>query len=217
MTLKKDIEVMIVDDHALMREGLKKLIELEDDIKVISQAENGEEALKLLMSVEPDIVLMDINMPKLNGIETLRKMRDSGIRAKVMMLTIHDDREYIYETMKMGANGYLLKDSDSDTLVEGIRKVNAGEKFIQSSLLKTMEYRAEEDTRAEDMINSLTKREYEVLILIAEGLNNRTIAERLFISEKTVKNHISNIFKKLEVKDRVQATIFTFKNNLKKL
>lgn len=216
MAFKKEIQVMIVDDHALMREGLKKLIELEDDIRVISQAGDGEEALELLKSVEPDIVLMDINMPKMNGIETLRKMRDAGIGARVMMLTIHDDREYIYETMKMGASGYLLKDSDSDTLVDGIRKVNVGEKFIQASLLKSMEYRAEEDSRAEDMIQSLTKREYEVLILIAEGLNNRGIADRLFISEKTVKNHISNIFKKLEVKDRVQATIFTFKNNLKK-
>lgn len=200
-----------------MREGLKKLIELEDDITVIAQAGDGLEALKAIDISEPDIILMDINMPNMNGIETLRALKDKGIRSKVMMLTIHDDREYIYETMKLGANGYLLKDSDSDTLVEGINKVYSGEKFIQPSLLKAMECRVEVNEKNEEMIEALTKREYEVLILIAEGLNNRSIAERLFISEKTVKNHISNIFKKIEVNDRVQATIFTFKNNLKKI
>lgn len=208
---------MIVDDHSLMREGLKKLIELEDDIVVVDQAADGEEALVKLESKEPDIILMDVNMPNMNGIETLRALRDKGIKSKVMMLTIHDDREYIYETMKIGANGYLLKDSDSETLVDGIRRVYSGEKFIQPSLLKAMECRTELNDRSEEMITSLTKREYEVLILIAEGLNNRAIAQRLFISEKTVKNHISNIFKKIEVNDRVQATIFAFRNNLKKL
>lgn len=208
---------MIVDDHSLMREGLKKLIELEDDIVVVDQAADGEEALVKLESKEPDIILMDVNMPNMNGIETLRALRDKGIKSKVMMLTIHDDREYIYETMKIGANGYLLKDSDSETLVDGIRRVYSGEKFIQPSLLKAMECRTELNDRSEEMITSLTKREYEVLILIAEGLNNRAIAQRLIISEKTVKNHISNIFKKIEVNDRVQATIFAFRNNLKKL
>jgi two-component system, NarL family, response regulator DegU len=215
--LNKKIEVLIVDDHSLMREGLKKLIELEDDIVVVDQAADGKEALEKLSMKEPDIILMDINMPNMNGIETLRALRDKGIKSKVMMLTIHDDREYVYETVKIGANGYLLKDSDSDTLVDGIRRVYAGEKFIQPSLLKSIECRTESNDKSEDMITSLTKREYEVLILIAEGLNNRAIAERLFISEKTVKNHISNIFKKIEVNDRVQATIFAFRNNLKKL
>lgn len=208
---------MIVDDHSLMREGLKKLIELDDEIKVVSQAGDGAQAIEILKSKEPDIILMDINMPNLNGIDTLRSIKDNGIKSKVMMLTIHDDREYVYETMKLGASGYLLKDSDSETLIEGIKRVYAGEKFIQPSLLKMMEYKTSENEKNEYKIEQLTKREYEVLILIAEGLNNKDIANKLFISEKTVKNHISNIFKKLEVNDRVQATIFTFKNNLKKV
>ena len=215
---KKMIRVMIADDHALIREGIKQLIELEEDISVISQAADGEEAIAMAMELDPDIVLLDINMPKLNGIETLRRFKDLGIKTRVIMLTIHEDKQYIMETLKIGASGYILKDSDAGSLIKGIREVAMGNKYVQPSVEDLVKVSPDlDDCQNEGIIkiNSLTKREYEVLTLISEGLNNKDIAERLYISEKTVKNHVSNIFKKLELNDRVQATIFSYKNNIK--
>lgn len=214
------ISVLIADDHSLMREGLKQILELEPDIKVVSSAANGEEAVKYAQLYKPDVILMDINMPKMNGIDALRRLKDMGIDSKVIMLTIHDAREYLYETIRIGANGYVLKDADSDTLLKAIRDVSQGKSYIQPSLseLLVKEFNSKEDKdKTSSLVDKLTKREYEVLTLIAEGLNNREIAEKLFISEKTVKNHVSNIFKKLDVSDRVQAAIFTFRNNIKKI
>lgn len=216
----KKIKVMIADDHALIREGIKQILELENDISVIGQASNGEEAFEMATELNPEVILLDINMPKLNGIETLRKFKDMGIKSKVIILTIHEDKEYILKTLKLGANGYILKDSSADTLIEGIRAVYKGEKYIQPSVAELVSESSSYDDYCNTSlvkINSLTKREYEVLILIAEGLNNKDIAERLYISEKTVKNHVSNIFKKLDLNDRVQAAIFAYKNNIKKL
>lgn len=214
----KNITVIIVDDHALMREGLKKILELDDDIDVIGQAGDGEEALEKIKEHKPDVVLLDINMPKVSGIEVLRRAKDLGIESKIIMLTIHDDREYLQETIKIGANGYVLKDSDADSLIKAIKDVAKGKTYVQPSIATLLvEEIKEEEDEVTVKINSLTKREYEVLTVIAEGLNNREIAERLFISEKTVKNHVSNIFRKLEVNDRIQAAIFAFKNNIKKI
>ncbi|MDU5083543.1 response regulator transcription factor [uncultured Tissierella sp.] len=216
----KIIKVIIADDHALIREGIKQILELENDIVVIGQASNGEEAFIMATELDPDIILLDINMPKLNGIETLRKFKDMGITSKVIILTIHEDKEYILKTLKLGANGYMLKDSNADSLIKGIRDVAKGEKYIQPSVADLVSRSSNYDEYFNisiDKINSLTKREYEVLILIAEGLNNKDIADRLYISEKTVKNHVSNIFKKLDLNDRVQAAIFAYKNNIKKL
>ena len=216
----KAIKIMIADDHALIREGIKQILELESDISVIGQASNGEEAFDMAAELNPEVILLDINMPKLNGIETLRKFKDMGIKSKVIILTIHEDKEYILKTLKLGANGYILKDSSADTLIEGIRAVYKGEKYIQPSVAELVSESSTYDDYCNASlvkINSLTKREYEVLILIAEGLNNKDIAERLYISEKTVKNHVSNIFKKLNLNDRVQAAIFAYKNDIKKL
>lgn len=214
----KMITVLIADDHALIREGIKQILELEEDISVVGQANDGEEAFELAEKLNPDIILLDINMPKLNGIETLRRFKDMGIKSKVIILTIHEDKEYILKTLKLGANGYLLKDSSANTLIEGIRKVAKGENYIQPSVADLVNSTNNDvDNKTIEKINSLTNREYEVLVLIAEGLNNKDIAERLYISEKTVKNHVSNIFKKLDLNDRVQAAIFAYKNNIKKL
>jgi len=214
------ISVMIADDHSLMREGLKQILELDDKITVIAQAGDGEEVIKKAQSYKPDIILLDINMPKVNGIEALRRLKDIGIDSKIIMLTIHDDKEYLCETMKIGANGYVLKDADSDTLIKAIYEVYKGKSYIQPSISELLVgdiYSNKDKTLENKQIDALTRREYEVLILIGEGLNNREIAERLFISEKTVKNHVSNIFKKINVNDRVQAAIFTYRNNIKKL
>lgn len=217
---KTKISVMIADDHSLMREGLKQILELEEDIKVVSLVSDGEEVVKEAIKTKPDVILLDINMPKMNGLDALRRLKDIGIESKAIMLTIHDDKEYLYETIRIGANGYVLKDSDSDTLLKAIRDVNDGRSYIQPSLsdLLVKEFYSKEEKTQEDIyIESLTKREYEVLTLIAEGMNNKEIAEKLFISEKTVKNHVSNIFKKINVTDRVQAAIFSIKNNIKKI
>ena len=215
----KMIKVMLVDDHELIREGIKQIIELESDIDVIAQVGDGREAVELARKNKPDIILLDINMPEMNGIEVLKRLRDLGIESRVIMLTIHNDREYILETMKIGAEGYVLKDSDAEGLVKAIRDVNAGKTYIQPSIASLLIENGIKNELNEDLekINSLTKREYEVLTLIAEGLSNKDIADRLFISEKTVKNHVSSIFKKIGVNDRIQAAIFAFKNNIKKL
>jgi len=219
--LNRSIDVMIADDHSLMREGLKQLLELEVNIDVVAQAGDGKEALSQALKYNPDVVLLDINMPKMNGIEVLRRFRDLGIESKVIMLTIHEDREYLFETMNMGANGYILKDSDANSLIKAIKSVNNGGTYIQPSIKSILSDRRtniDKELNEELLkVKSLTNREYEVLTLIAEGLNNRKIAERLYISEKTVKNHVSSIFKKLEVNDRIQAAIFAFKTNIKKL
>lgn len=215
----KKITVLIADDHALIREGIKQILELEGDICVIGQANDGEEAFELAEKLNPDIILLDINMPNINGIEALRRFKDMGIKSKVIILTIHEDKEYILKTLKLGANGYMLKDSSANSLIEGIRRVAKGERYIQSSVADLVSASRDDDSvdKSIEQINSLTNREYEVLILIAEGLNNKDIAERLYISEKTVKNHVSNILKKLDLNDRVQAAIFVYKNNIKKL
>ena len=202
-----------------MSEGIKQILELETDIDVIAQAEDGEEAIEKAVKYNPDVILLDINMPKMNGIDVLRRLKDLGVKSNVIMLTIHEDREYLRETIKIGADGYVLKDSDADSLIKAIRDVNNGKTYIQpsiASLLVNDIGRVEENSDFQ-RIESLTKREYEVLILIAEGLNNKDIADKLYISEKTVKNHVSSIFKKLDVNDRIQAAIFAFKNNIKKL
>lgn len=221
MSEDKKITVMIADDHILMREGLKQLLELEKDIAVVAQAGDGEEAIEKAVKYNPHVLLLDINMPKLNGIDVLRRLKDLGVNTKIIMLTIHNDKEYLFETIKIGADGYILKDSDADSLIRAIREVNNGRTYIQSSIAKMLVERLNGDEEESDerlkKIKSLTKREYEVLTLIAEGLNNKDIADKLFISEKTVKNHVSSIFKKIGVNDRIQAAIFAYKNNIKKI
>jgi len=215
------IAVMIADDHMLMREGLKQLLELEKDITVVAQAGDGEETIDKAIKYNPHVLLLDINMPKYNGIDVLRRLKDIGINTKIIMLTIHNDKEYLFETIKMGADGYILKDSDADSLIKAIREVYNGRTYIQPSIAKMLVERLngedEESDERLQKVKSLTKREYEVLTLIAEGLNNKDIADKLFISEKTVKNHVSSIFKKIGVNDRIQAAIFAFKNNIKKI
>ncbi|WP_432664127.1 response regulator transcription factor [Wukongibacter baidiensis] len=214
------IRILIVDDHSLMRQGLKQILEIEEDIEVVGLAVDGEDALEQCFKLRPDVILMDINMPNMNGIQALRRIKDMGIETKVIMLTIHDDREYLFETVNIGAEGYVLKDAESNSLIRAIRNVYFGESYIHPSLASEFvrEYKSRGKTSdKEHGKNKLTRREYEVLTLIAEGLNNKEIAENLFISEKTVKNHVSNIFKKIDVNDRTQAAIYAFKHNIKKI
>lgn len=211
------IRVMIADDHTMMRHGLKQILELENDMTVIAQAPNGEEAIKLAKECNPDVILMDINMPGMNGLQAIKEIKEDNIPSKIIVLTIHDDREYLFKTIQMGAEGYVLKDAEPSVLVDAIRSVNNGQLYIQANMTKELVKEFNKITlsdKAKNEETNLTAREMEVLELIAEGLINKEIAKRLYISEKTVKNHVSNIFRKLNVSDRTQAAIYAFKHNL---
>lgn len=214
-----NIRILIADDHSLVREGLTKILELEEDFEIVGQASNGYEAIEKIKELSPDVLLLDINMPVMGGIATLRKIKEENLKIKTVMLTIHESREYLTETMELGASGYVLKDSDSQSLLKAVKDVHKGESYIQprlaAELVKEYNFNKAAKTRSRRANNELTKREYEVLSLIGEGLNNKKIAENLFISEKTVKNHVSSIFKKINVNDRTKAAIYAFKNNIK--
>lgn len=192
------IKVMIADDHILMREGIKQLLEFDGSIEVIGQAGDGNECLELLKTVHPDVLLLDINMPNKNGIETLQEIRDKKMNVKVLMLTVHNEVEYLVKAVDIGVDGYILKDSESLELKKAIQAVMNGESYIQSSLIPTLNSRLVTRDVDKEKIDSLTKRELEVLIQVANGMFNKEIAISLNISERTVKNHISSIFKKIE-------------------
>lgn len=209
------IKVMIAEDHSMIRDGLKQLLELEKDIKVIATCSNGEIAIEKYRVVKPDVVLMDINMPVLNGLEALEQLKayDSGVKA--VMLTIHQDREYLLRALELGALGYILKDAEASALIEAIRSVNNNQTYIQPIMARELvnEYKRIK-SGGDDPKNRLTDREIEVLKLLAKGMLNKEIANALFISEKTVKNHISSIFRKLDVQDRTQAAVYAIKNKI---
>ena len=213
------IKVVIVDDHALIREGIKKLLELEESLEMVGLAGDGYEALKIISEVQPDVVLLDINMPNMNGIDCLRQIKLHHPDIKVIMLTIHEDAQYLIETINIGAEGYVLKDAEVSSLIKAINNVVSGEVYIHPTLsgILVREYRRKDKTSEEYSENELTKREYEVIRLISRGFNNKEIATELFISEKTVKNHVSNIFKKIKVTDRTQAALYAIKNNITKI
>ena len=217
--MKENINVMIVDDHSLMREGLAKILELEENITVLDTACDGQQAIEKFKRGSYDVILLDISMPNMNGIETLRKIRDMDSSVKIIMLTVYDAREYLIETLNLGANGYMLKDSDSSSLVSAIENVYNGGTYIHPSLAGELlkEINKKKDRKKiKSGLESLTRREYEVLLLIAEGLSNKDISEKLVISEKTVKNHVSSILRKLDLSDRTQAAIYAYKHNVKK-
>lgn len=208
------ITVMITDDHSMIREGLKNLLELDGDIKVIAEAENGVECLEQLNQYSPDVLLLDINMPKMNGLEVLQNIKERHLKVKVLVLTVHNEVEYLMKAIDIGVEGYILKDSESDELKKAINAVYSGETYIQPNLIPRLNAKMIEKNKYVDKIECLTNRELEVLKLLSVGMFNKEIAEDLSISERTVKNHVSNIFKKLEVTDRTQAAVFAIRNNL---
>ena len=208
------VKIMITDDHSMIREGLKSLLELDGDIEVIAEAENGEECLQKLLTVKPDILLLDINMPKMNGLEVLKSLKDAKSKVKVLVLTVHNETEYLMKAVEIGINGYVLKDSESAELKKAIFTIYDGENYIQPSLIPALNSKMIEKNEDEIKLESLTKRELQVLKELAVGKFNRDIAKEMEISERTVKNHISSIFKKLDVTDRTQAAVFAIRNNL---
>jgi two-component system NarL family response regulator len=207
---------MIVDDHALVREGITKILSLEQRFQVVAEASTGRQAIELCRSRRPDIVLLDINLPDINGIEVCKTIKADFPSTGIIALTIHDQDEYIIEMIRNGISAYLLKDVSPDQLINTILQVAEGKSFISPSLTaKIFSQINKLSTRpVESRPRGLTEREIEVLGLVAKGNSNKSIARKLFISEKTVKNHLTNIFQKLEVSDRTQAALLAIKEKI---
>lgn len=207
------IRVMLVDDHALMREGIKQLLEFDGSIDIIEEAKDGEECLQKLENCNPQVLLLDIIMPKMDGIEVLEEIKRKKINVKVLILTVHNEIEYLLKAINMGVDGYILKDSESTELKKAIETVVSGESYIQPKLIPSLFAQDEAKGKIED----LTSRELEILIHVANGSLNKEIAKKLDISEQTVKNHMSRIFKKIGVCDRTQAAVFALKNDITRI
>ena len=213
------IRVLVVDDHALFRRGLEMVLGQEPDIAVVGEAGDGAEALELASALLPDIVLMDVRMPRRSGIEACSAIKDVVPSAKIVMLTISDDEADLYEAVKAGASGYLLKEISIDEVAAAIRSVAGGQSLISPSMASKLlaEFAMmikKGDERQQVPAPRLTDRELEVLKLVARGLNNRDIAKELFISENTVKNHIRNILEKLQLHSRMEAVMYAVRERL---
>lgn len=212
------INVMVVDDHDLIREGLNRIISFEDDLVITGQYSNGEELLTNISNNIPNVVLLDINMPVKNGLETLKSLKILYKDIKVVMLTVENDKKTIMEAIDLGADAYILKESAGIEVVTAIRTVFFGDKYIDKSLIKVIfsdfKRGGEINNKEIEVLDLLTNRELNILFEISRGLKNKEIAEKLFLSEKTIKNYITSIFKKIGVEDRVQATIYAIRNNI---
>ena len=208
------IEVMLIDDHKMVREGMKQLLEFDNTIRVVAEGASGIECLELLQQRIPDVLLLDINMPDMNGIEVVKKIRKDKIPVKILILTVHKEVEYLLHLVDLGIEGYILKDSGSTELMKAIEMIANNEKYIQPELIPVLNSKLIKRDTDKDKIELLTDREIEVLKLVAEGKFNKEIASQLKISERTVKNHISNIFKKIDVSDRTQAAVVAIRNNI---
>ena len=213
------IRVLIADDQALFRRGLFVVLGTEDGVEVVAEAENGEDAIDKARELAPDVVLMDVRMPKVNGIEAAARIRADLPSTKILMLTVSDEEEDLYEAIKAGANGYLLKEISVEEVAEAIRAVMQGQSLISPSMaskllseFNSLARRAED--RQQLPAPTLTNREIEVLRLVAKGMSNREIAEELYISENTVKNHVRNILEKLHLHNRMEAVIYAVKERL---
>lgn len=232
MELTRTVKIVIADDHQLLREGVKRILNMEKDFEVVGECGDGIQVVELCNTLRPDVVLMDINMPVENGVVATERLKEFFPEIKVIILSIHDDENYVFETLRKGASGYLLKDMEAESLINAIRSVVAGHAYIHPKVtgklinqLRRMAYLDPTGVAGGDQSlkeagvkyihqpnSPLTRREAEVLRLLAEGKSNKSIGEILFISEKTVKNHVSSILQKMEVEDRTQAVIIAIKN-----
>jgi two-component system response regulator DegU len=222
---KLTTKIVIIDDHQLFREGVKRILEFEKSFQVVAEGDDGTEAVRLVETYNPDVVIMDINMPQMNGIEATRELVEKFPDTKVIILSIHDDENYVTHALQTGAQGYLLKEMDADALIDAVRVVADGGSYLHPKVTHNLvnEYRKLTAGRASGgtyvptleirrPLHLLTRRECEVLQMLADGKSNRGIGEALYISEKTVKNHVSNILQKMNVNDRTQAVVVAIKN-----
>ncbi|MFD1038890.1 response regulator [Virgibacillus byunsanensis] len=219
MNTTKQTKIVLIDDHKLFREGVKRILEFEPSFNVAAEGDDGTSASALVKEHQPDVVLMDINMPNMNGIQATSDLVRHFPDTNVIILSIHDDESYVTHALKTGAQGYLLKEMDSDALIEAIKVVSDGGSYLHPKVTHNLvqEYRrlaqenssniSESGIEYRKPLHLLTRRECEVLQLLADGNSNRSVAETLFISEKTVKNHVSNILQKMNVNDRTQAVV----------
>lgn len=220
------VNIVIIDDHQLFREGVKRILDFEPTFEVIAEGDDGDEAARIVEHYHPDVVIMDINMPNVNGVEATKQLVELYPESKVIILSIHDDENYVTHALKTGARGYLLKEMDADTLIEAVKVVADGGSYLHPKVTHNLvnEFRrlatsgapatAQHEVFPEIRrpLHILTRRECEVLQMLADGKSNRGIGESLFISEKTVKNHVSNILQKMNVNDRTQAVVVAIKN-----
>jgi DNA-binding NarL/FixJ family response regulator len=213
------VRVLIVDDQALVRTGFRMILEAEADIEVVGEAGDGAQAIEEALRLEPDVVLMDVRMPELDGIEATRRLLSNGASGtKVVMLTTFDMDEYVYDALRAGASGFLLKDVPPEQLIDGIRAVANGDALLAPSITRRLieEFVRSAPARAEPPagLGDLTTREVEVLRLIARGFSNAEIAKELFVSETTVKTHVAHVLMKLNVRDRVQAVVLAYESGI---
>jgi len=210
------IRIAIIDDEKLIREGLKIILSSYEDIEVVGMGENGSEALNICKSRDVDLVLMDIRMPVCDGVEGTKLIKREFSNTKVLILTTFRDIEYIQEALKNGASGYLLKDSSYDLLYEGVKAAVIGNIVIHPDIALDILNNKNANTDPDKILKAygLSKKEYEIIRLIAEGLSNKEIGEKLFLSEGTIKNNVSTILSKLDLRDRTQIAVFAYKNNL---
>lgn len=205
---------MLVDDHAVLRDGLKNILGMEQGIEVVGEAISGSEAVQKAASLLPDVILMDINIPDINGIEVTKMIKRDFPMMKILILTMYDHDEYFMSAIREGADGYLLKDAPSQHVVDAIYSVTKGQSVIHPAMTKKFLNFQEPQQPLSEAKELLTEREKEVLLCLVQGMNNKEIGEALFISDKTVKIHVSKIFKKLEVKSRSQVVIYAVQNQL---
>jgi DNA-binding NarL/FixJ family response regulator len=221
---KSKIRIVVADDHPIFRDGLCKLLALEEDFEVIAQAQDGRDVLEILQQCEPDILLLDLKMPGLDGLGTLQRLQQSRNKTRVIVLTASDDKNEFVQAMKLGTSGIVLKQTATELLIKSIRKVHAGEIWLDSHTTAAVirQFVAAEEPQAlpvtqpsrERERSPLSQREREIVALVAQGFKNKEMAEKMFISEQTVKNHLHNIFDKLGVSDRLELALYAIHNNL---
>lgn len=209
------INIVIADDHLLMREGTRRILEGYPDLKVVGEADDGEKAMDLLRRLRPDLIILDIRMPKLNGVEVVQQMSDCCPDTKVWILTAYDDDEYIFALMGAGAHGYFLKTVQPTELIEAVRNIHSGEIVLDPTIAaKVAQLWAQNQMLTGRIVDKLSPRELEILRFAAKGLRNKAIADELFISNRTVERHFSNIFIKLDVTSRMEAVLYGISQNL---
>ncbi len=217
-TLDAPASILIIDDHPLLRRGVSQLLELEDDMTLIGEAGEPEAGIRLALELDPDMVLLDLNMPGMNGIETLKRLRDEGFAGRVVMFTVSDHEEDVVAALQGGADGYLLKDMDPDEMIRQLRQASLGRMVISESLtaLLAEALRSQRSQPAAPDIHSLTQREREILRELAGGLSNKMIARKLEITEGTVKVHVKHLLKKLNLRSRVEAAVWAVQEGIER-